>query len=366
MERSRGYKYRLSEMLSSTSEFLPDANTICRRTYDNILSMSKVWLSMERKLTFSFLLICILLCSCVHAQQHDDFKIVVFICVWKRPLLSKFIIDHFVYISKQVRQDGIIVDLFIVGSDSNFTHSLISRIPSNVTYSSYAIHPNHPVGHKHNQGLLSLRHHYTSTLPSNLPDAVTIFGSDDIVTPSFFIHTRNALLSNNSDTVARSHVFGLYDVWFLDLRSKRLVYTAGYKSFSTPLSGTVGCGRVFSWKLLDAIEWHVWDDDIDRGLDQSAVRNIMQRFAFVSEVSIGLLGRPVGVMAVDIKTDGFVNGVGENVWTFESILQGAIGTGRLKKYSEENLEKILDSGFGEGFTRRLDHLRNDMVLAESE
>lgn len=386
MERPRSYSNRLSEVLSSKSQLFPDANAFRGRAYDHILSMSKMWPSMERKLgcfytsvrvakiyilAWVLIIISSSLFSPVTAYSsqsntHRDemihsFTFVVFICVWRRPLLTRFVLDHFSTIADDLRPSGIRLDLFIVGSEENSTKEFAQRRSA-----TYAVHPNHPVGRKHQLGLLSLRDHYQRQAAigneKRLPDAVVIFGSDDIVTVEYFKEARRVMTSDNG--VPAVHVFGLRDVWFFDLRTWRLVYTPGYRQYETPLAGTVGCGRAFSWSLLQAIRWQVWDEDRDRGLDQSAVRNIMRRSSFASEVSSNILGRSYGVLAVDIKSDGFTK-TGTNVWGFDAIVSAGNGTGRLESFREVRADITLKKTFGDNFFHRLEALRADMISAES-
>lgn len=388
MERQRSHSDRLSEVLSPESKLFPNANALCRRAHDYILSMSKMRASMERKLAvlnrFIFvtsprlfvyvivLYISITVCLCADARLSDSgahqeelplpFTFVVFICVWKRYLLTGFVLDHFASIGRQLKPTGISIELFIVGSDVESTKELADRVEA-----AYVIHANHPVGRKHQQGLLSLRDYYEHQVSSrkskNLPEAIAIFGSDDVVNANYFIEARRAMAP--SDGAPAVHAFGLQDVWFYHLHSHRLVYTPGYREFETPLAGTVGCGRAYSWPLLEQIDWHMWDEDINHGLDQSAVRNIMQRATLVSEVSMALLGRPVNVLAIDVKSDGFAKG-GTNLWAFDNIVAAGDGKGRLKRFSEEHVNISLVQVFGTDFVHGLEKLHADMLRAESE
>lgn len=422
VEGQGGNQHRLSEMLPSARKLFPDANPLSRRTDDHVLPLPEVRSSMEGKLkprltklkltqmSHLRMLLFVLLAACMfmmlacsatafevvpnntfhyfsraHAltraassstksssTTEPPFIFVVFLCIWKRPLLTHFVVDHFVHLAHSAARDHIRIDLFLVGSDEAETSSLAMSARAEVTIPAtspyftriaYVIHPNRPVGAKHQLGLESLRAHYLSrTGPGvKLPDAVAVFGSDDVVTGSFFTHARNALAGGGM-----THVFGLRDVWFYQLQSRQLIYTAGYTSSRTPLANTVGCGRVLSWALLDAIRWRVWDKQRDRGLDQSAVRHVMNRFAFVPEVSIDVEGRPLGILAVDVKTDAFAK-QGTNVWHFDSIVKAAAdGKGRLQRYMNESADETFRKAFGTRFWERLDLLRSRMMRAEEE
>lgn len=386
-------------MLSSQGKLFSDANSFCRRAHDYLLPLPEMWQSMEGKLkrffvkltnpnlasshgftpfyyfSFSYILYFLLIVSsiCATANCSNEvseldssyFSIVVFMCVWKRPIVTRFVLHHFASLNATLLPLRISLELFIVGSDPVATHELASSVNS-----AFVIHPNNPVGQKHQLGLQSLREHYVAQVRAQnrqrLPDVVAIFGSDDIVPAEYFSTVRqhfNPPVTAHQHTIPM-HVLGLRDVWFFDLRSGRLAYTPGYRSFSSPLAGTVGCGRAFSWSFLDSVQWKLWDVDRDRGLDQSVVRNLMRSNVFMPEVSVAISGRKIGVYAVDIKTDSFEN-AGINVWSFETITTTAARSGRLLPFSRELANVSLPTAFGVNFTSKLDALRKEMELAEA-
>lgn len=300
-----------------------------------------------------------------HGGTQSPFTIVIFMCVWKRPLVTQFVLQHFASLNETLLATGISVELFLVGSDPNATHVLANAVDA-----AYAIHPNNPVGKKHQLGLQSLRNHYVDQVDTKkrrqLPHAVTIFGSDDVVPARYFSLVREYFrpITEPHSGTRLFHVLGLRDVWFYDLRSRRLAYTPGYRSFASPLAGTVGCGRAFSWSFLDSVHWQLWDVDRDRGLDQSVVRNLFRANIFMSEISVAIMGRDFEVYAVDIKTDAYQN-AGTNVWAFDSVISAVGRSGRLLPFSEEIGDVSLHTAFGEDFVARLNKLRQDMEQADA-
>lgn len=406
-------------MWSSQGKLLPDANSICRRADDHFLSLSRVFTPVEGKLThhlcnksihlnnggafsheavpsyWSFQTISmstlfrtlrmfsttwILLLAYAYAltfaaalPDHvnmgqvaiaptSQFCIVVYICVWKRPRLTRFVLKHFAAVRDELASSGPSLDLYVVGSDPAETAEHAIAVGA-----AHAIHPNNPVGRKHNRGLRSIRDHFERLVREGrrdrVPDAVAVFGSDDAANSAYFRLVKK-LMSGHENGGFRKHVVGVQDIYFSDVLSRKLVYTAGYKTFATPLAGTVGCGRAFSWSMLDAVDWRLWDDDRDRGLDQSAVRNIMERMSLVAEVSESFVGREQGVAIVDVKSDGFGNG-GRNVWSFKSVLESGRGQGRLKQFTEEPRNESLTRAFGARFVQHLEQLRATMIDDES-
>eukprot|EP00737_Agarophyton_chilense_P002913 gb/GEZJ01003357.1/.p1 GENE.gb/GEZJ01003357.1/~~gb/GEZJ01003357.1/.p1 ORF type:complete len:358 (+),score=43.14 gb/GEZJ01003357.1/:387-1460(+) len=351
----------MPEMHAPESILLPDANQVCRRTDDHVLSMCQrnMCASMERKLirlpaipnslVLSFIAF-IVLSSLSSLAACDQINIVVFICVWKRPLLTHFVLRHFKTLGQSLQKHRIHLELFITGSVDLETRAIAEKYNA-----GYSVFPNSPLGAKHDSGLQSLRDFYVNKSKNNaerLPDAVTIFGSDDVVNQQFFVVVRDLLQGTPG-----VHVVGLQDLYFQDLKTGRLVYTRGYKSFNVPISGTLGCGRVYSWAILEDLDWHLWDTDRERGLDQSAVRNVMTRLPLIGEISVAVIGAETGIVAVDIKSDGYVTGT--NIWKFEEVTRAVGKNGRLHDFEDKNVA-ILNEAFGDEFVLSLDELRFQM------
>lgn len=292
-------------------------------------------------------------------EESPPFSVVLFMCVWKRPLLTHFVLSHYSKLKKPLLQYGIDLDIFLTGSDNATTSELARKHGA-----SFAIHPNSPLGAKHDKGIQSLRSFYSDKVETGdrlqIPNAVAIVGSDDVINAEFFLQVRDLMHGQ----VPAQHVVGLRDIHFFDLKSRRLVYTSGYRSFKTPISGTLGCGRVLSWPILDALDWHVWDLERERGLDQSAIRNIMRRMPLVGEVSGAIAGRDSGIVAVDIKSDGFA--AGTNIWKFEQVVEAVGRNGRLHSFVDCDARETLNKAFGSKFMSELKKLRTEMTRNESE
>lgn len=205
-----------------------------------------------------------------------------------------------------------------MGSDPS-TKDLAVQISS-----PYEINPNRPIGRKQNLGFLSLRDHYESKVRAkrrrHVPKTIAIFGTDDIV-PLPYFETLRAHLEPVDAKEPKDHVFALHDV----------------------------CS--------------VWDEDRNNGIDRSAVRNIMRRDAFVSEVSVAVLGLENGIIVVDVKTDGYAKS-GSDLLAFDTILRAGDGKGRLERFREEEVEHARGPEFGQPFLERLENFRTDMDNAE--
>lgn len=310
---------------------------------------------MEGKLArlfFRCVFIALLLLSVAHsAEIPNPFRVVVFMCVWKRPKLTHFVLQHYNAMKPELLSDhNIALDVFIAGSDNTSTPHTAVQFGT-----GYAVHPNHPVGSKHNRGMQSLRDHYRRAA-GDLPDAVTIMGSDDLINAQFFVKTKELMTRSENNM----HIVGLRDIYFFDLHSLRLMYTPGYREFVTPVSGTVGCGRAFSWAMLDTLDWELWDGARDRSLDQSSVRRILKLVPQISEVSMALTGLEHGIATVDIKTDAFEEG--GNIWGFQHIIKAVGKDGPLHEFQEKDAAEVMDGAFGRDFVKdQVARLRMSML-----
>lgn len=108
----------------------------------------------------------------------------------------------------------------------------------------------------------------------------------------------------------------------------------------------------------------MWDVDRERGLDQSAIRNVMTRVPMVGDVSEAVDGSAQGIVAVDIKSDGY--GAGVNIWRFEQVVQAVGAKGRLHEFKDLDARKTLEKAFRREFWARLEGLRAEMAEMESE
>lgn len=346
---SRLDRSRLSEMRTPQGLLPSDANTFSRRAHDDFLPMRLLLSPMEGKLV----LLLLLLTLTTTASAERPFSVVLFMCVWQRPLLTDFILGHYARMRGALSRRGIELTLFVAGSDNSTTPALASRHGAR-----FVVVPNRPVGAKHNNGLRAIR----TQLGPKGADAVAIVGSDDLINMQFFERVRE-LMQSGPD---RMHAVGLRDIYFFDLATDRMMYTEGYKQLRTPVSGTVGCGRVFSWPLLDTLNWELWDWDRDRSLDQSAIRRVLSVVPQIADISAAFSGLDDGIIAIDIKSDGFEQG--RNIWRFDEVLKGGAKDGPFHEFRDRHAEKTIDSLFGFGFYERRIVLlrermkRNEMVM----
>lgn len=273
------------------------------------------------------------------------FHVVVFTCIFGREQLTDFVLGYYADLAQSLAADDHIqLNLFITGSDAASTASLASRYGAH-----FAVFPNSPLGAKHNGGILALRDHFLST-NHPLPHGVVIIGSDDLLNHRFFTMTRDRM--SDASRAAPLQLLGVRDLYLYDLSAAasggRLAYTKGYRSFSDALAATVGCGRVFTWALLERMDWQLWDGERERSLDQSTVRRVRAALgAELENVAEAVVGRDVGVVAVDVKTGGIEGGT--NIWSYNDIVTAVGPKGKLHRFREVESKPFFDEYFGENF-----------------
>lgn len=134
---------------------------------------------------------------------------------------------------------------------------------------SYTIFENDPVGRKWNAGLLAIKDKEWENL--------CVIGSDDIVLEELFIQYENI-----HDDVAQFDGLAFY----ISKRDK-------FKNYR----GYVGAGRKIKRSVIEALDYHLWDDTKSRGLDTSAELRLND-FGFT--IKPYTANSPV---LIDIKTD---------------------------------------------------------------
>lgn len=116
----------------------------------------------------------------------------------------------------------------------------------------YFITENKPLGKKWNKGLEICRNYSF--------DYLVITGSDDIFSTSLWKWYETLDV----------HYAGFTDLYIHD--SGRIKYFNGYSR--NRIGEPQGSGRAFHRSVLDALNWKLWDDDLNIGLDASITKRI--------------------------------------------------------------------------------------------
>jgi hypothetical protein len=141
------------------------------------------------------------------------------------------------------------------------------------------LYKNNPVGEKHNFILEKLRGRCTHVMH---------IGSDDIIDNNYAA----MMIANSENDIVWGRGISFYSV-----KKKCARY------WDEPYRNVAGPGKLISAGLLDRVNWHIWDDNVDQGLDHTAFKTmepfIESRFVFNVKNADGLY--------VDIKSEVNIN-----------------------------------------------------------
>lgn len=170
-------------------------------------------------------------------------KIALILTVWKRHDLEKVVIDNF---KRQSKLFGF--DIIIAGSEGADSKKLAKGC-------HYIETENKPLSKKHNTLLTKAKELDV--------DGVVLMGSDDVVCDNYWkwIYTLDSKSTN---------IIGLKDFYFYSTQDKQLAYWGGYKNGKQ----VAGAGRFFSRTILDKVNWKLWSDNLDKGLDSDCSKRL--------------------------------------------------------------------------------------------
>ena len=210
-------------------------------------------------------------------------RIAVMTALWRRPSLAAYVLERW-------SLTGGSAALFAVGSEGDASRELASDYGFD-----YIEAPNDPLSFKWQALLDRVRE-------KGPWDYVIRVDSDDVFSSDY--------LETIIEACPDGGACGLADLWMYDRATHRLGYFPGYLSddATTPefrrFQKTMGSGRCYSRASLDTVDWHLWTEPRNSGLDAA------------SDARLGRTGRKVtaytmaelGVFEVDVKTS-------VNIWT---------------------------------------------------
>lgn len=178
----------------------------------------------------------------------SEFSLAILTCLWKRPEVSTISLNATI---RQLKKLPINWKILCVGSEGKVSQEIAQK--AGVDYTEY---PNDPLGGKFNHGLLKIR--------GWNPDAVMVLGSDNSVTSGFIQKSVKSIQ-------AGTDVTGCLDGIMIDTVSKKSIHWLGYggRRSGEPL----GSGRCYGGKLLERLDWKLWENRLNRVLDFSATTN---------------------------------------------------------------------------------------------
>lgn len=213
-------------------------------------------------------------------------------CMWKRRALTRFVFDWYEHLADSMG-DVVRMTLHVAGSEG-----AVSRELAEGRGFHYVEVPNHPLGAKWNAGLASIRPH--------MPDAVLFIGSDDLL--------NRTVIEAYAQYLRRGARFlGVLDLYVFDHASRLFAYWPGYKGLHE--GETAGLARLIHREYLDRVDWRLWRDKLENGLDHDMIETLAPVMGSADAVQRHHIFRSPanGFAPVDVKTH-------ENLWSFRHLL----------------------------------------------
>jgi len=200
-------------------------------------------------------------------------RLTIITTLWKRPELTDMILEYYQELARQYP-----IDLLCAGSEGHNSQHLAV-----INGWDYIEHPNQPLTQKHNA--------LTMEALKRGAEAVQLIGSDDILSPRLIEY----VLQNYS--AEADYLLGLKDLYFYSQRTGKAIHHKGF--IGNKIEFSIGCGRVFSRRILTQMDGRPWGNDIQhRGLDLLCSRRMK-----ALGISERLVTMEEAGEAVDIKTD---------------------------------------------------------------
>jgi hypothetical protein len=201
-------------------------------------------------------------------------KIAIITTIWKRPELTKIVLNYYLQF-----KDKYNLELICVGSEGDISRKLAKGW-------HYIEYKNLPVSEKHNQLLIKAKQLKI--------DGVILIGSDDLMSEEVIKYYSEITTEN---------VLGFKDIYFYLCEQKELYY------FKPPIyRQTIGAGRFFPKKVLEKMNWQLWDNHLNHGLDTNCSGKLKE---------LGI--KEEGILLSDI--DGFIVDVkhSDNITIFAGV-----------------------------------------------
>jgi hypothetical protein len=203
-------------------------------------------------------------------------KLLIYLAIWRRPEITELC---FMGLNRLRKHPAYDIDALAVISEPEMI-SLCNQYGI-----KWIMHENLPLGKKKNAGLLAASVYDF--------DYLMEIGSDDLITDS--------LLTQYIEYLGKYDFFGISDAAYIESETgicRRLITD----------KSTYGAGRMISRKVLEKVAWRLWNDNLNRGLDNDSVRLIEHNgFKFYKVPPMNAPG------VIDVKSD-------ENLWKFNYFL----------------------------------------------
>jgi hypothetical protein len=186
--------------------------------------------------------------------------ICVVMAMWQRHELAKLALDNLAAQGNRLK-DRMQLSVVVAGSEGRVTRRLVEARGAH-----YVEVENRPLGRKWQAALLRAR--------KLSPDGVLVLGSDNLVNDAM-------LCGRASHLELGADYIGFLDAFQYNPHHRTLIHWPGYgtpKKRGVPSreGEPIGSSRTFSARLLDKLEWKIWREDYNRGLDWSTTQKLTQ------------------------------------------------------------------------------------------
>lgn len=101
-------------------------------------------------------------------------------------------------------------------------------------------------------------------------------------------------------------LIGILDLYLFDIKNIKVYYWGGYPKASKRFGESVGLGRCLSKKILENLNYQLWEDGLNRVLDSSMTKKIQSLSQSINISSNYFYIKDVGI-ACDIKSDNNIS-----------------------------------------------------------
>lgn len=203
-------------------------------------------------------------------------KLLIYLAVWKRPQITELC---FLGINRMKTHPAYDIQALAVISEE-------SMIPLCEKYGvNWVMYKNEPLGEKKNFGLSKAKEFEF--------DYLMEIGSDDLIL--------NELLDDYKNYIGKYDFFGINDAAYINSETgdcRRLISN----------NSTYGAGRMIHRRILESVNWKLWNDGINKGMDNNSILSLLRKGIGYKKV------KPMEFPGViDVKSD-------VNIWKFNYYL----------------------------------------------
>ncbi len=211
-------------------------------------------------------------------SQSKKIHVAFISCSYKRPDISEIFKKNLLNLQRFFNDDCVFTNIMVDSENTNY------EVFANHPDFMYMDHDNFPISDKWQATLKPLQ--------NGIFDYVFIIGSDNTIDESIF---EQYLIQMRKGV----DIIGITDMYIYDLIDKEMYYWPGYPKKHKRHGETIGLGRCFSKRVLQQMNYQLWDSGLNKGLDSNMRKN-MEKVLDDSFTKYEFSSKPFGV-ACDIK-----------------------------------------------------------------